>query len=81
MLRLKEICAEKGIKYSAVSEATGITESRLCSIVRTGACQLKTLRKIAKALDVPLVKLFENTNHENYTYCPHCGKRIGLKFR
>jgi transcriptional regulator with XRE-family HTH domain len=58
MLRIKEICKEKGITLQDLSERLGINYQSLHSAM-TGNPKLETLLNIAEKLDVPITELFE----------------------
>lgn len=59
MLRIKEICKEKGKTVASLAEKIGMLPSAL-SRINTGAnTTTDTLYKIAAALDVSITELFE----------------------
>lgn len=58
MLRIKEICKEKGITLQDLSDRLGINYQSLHSAM-TGNPKLETLQNIAEKLDVPITELFE----------------------
>lgn len=58
MLRIKEICKEKGITLQELSDRLGINYQSLHSAM-TGNPKLETLQNIAEKLDVPIAELFE----------------------
>ena len=58
MLRIKEICKERGVKMKDLAEAIGTTPSTLSQQLK-GSISLNRLNKIAQVLDVPVSFLFE----------------------
>ena len=58
MLRIKEICKERGVKMKDLAEAIGTTPSTLSQQMQ-GSISLTRLTKIAEFLDVPVTDLFE----------------------
>lgn len=76
MLRIKEICKEKGISLQDLSNKLGINYQSLHSIM-TGNPKLETLQNIADKLDVSIKDLFPDEN--NSITCPNCGKRFVME--
>ena len=68
--RIKEICKEKGLTMAWLSNKTGIAYNALYSIPN-GNPTIGTLQKIADALGVSFIELFQ-------TNCPKCGQGISL---
>ena len=66
--RIKEICKEKGLTMAWLSNKTGIAYNALYSIPN-GNPTIGTLQKIADALNVPFIALFD-------VNCPKCGVGI-----
>lgn len=58
MLRVKEICASKGITIKVLAEKMGISAPTLSTQIN-GNPKLDTIEKIAAALDVHITELFE----------------------
>lgn len=58
MLRIKEICKEKGITLQDLSDRLGINYQSLHSAM-TGNPKLETLQNIAEKLEVTIPELFE----------------------
>lgn len=58
MLRIKEICAEKGISIKDLAEKMNIKAPTLSTQIN-GNPTLETLYKIADALEVHITELFE----------------------
>jgi len=77
MLRIKEILKEKGFTQEDLADRIGVTR---ISIVKTlsGNPTIKTLEKIATALDVPLRDLFDGEDKYNVIACPNCGEKINI---
>ena len=59
MLRIKEICKERGVKMKDLAEAIGTTPSTLSQQLQ-GSISLNRLIKIADFLDVPVALLFDD---------------------
>ena len=77
-LRIKEVMQEKGITQKRLAEQMGVAEISLSRSLR-GNPTLETLSKIAEALEVDIVDLFEyKKEEENTIICPKCGSRFKL---
>lgn len=77
-LRIKEVMQEKGITQKRLAEQMGVAEISLSRSLR-GNPTLETLSKIAEALEVNIVDLFERKKEEENTIiCPKCGSRFKL---
>lgn len=59
-LRIKELCKQKGITLSEVAQKAGIARETLSRQV-SGNPTLKTLTEVAKALDIPVHQLFNDS--------------------
>lgn len=66
-LRIKEICQEKVITITELSEKMNISKSALSQVI-SGNPTVKTLENIAEALNVPFITLFD-------VVCPMCGMK------
>lgn len=56
----------------------GVSEASLSQSIKEGANpNLKTLVKIAEALDIPMAELFDEPAMGSIR-CPHCGKPVTL---
>jgi transcriptional regulator with XRE-family HTH domain len=77
-IRIKELCKEKGITQKDLAGKLGVTDISLNKTLRGEYPQLQTLEKIAEALEVEIVDLFENSKETNLK-CPHCGGDINVK--
>jgi DNA-binding XRE family transcriptional regulator len=76
MLRISEICKEKGITQQMLAKKIGITYQSLYSAIN-GNPKLDTLQCIADALEVDISDLFQS--HTKYITCPHCGKKLKIE--
>jgi transcriptional regulator with XRE-family HTH domain len=77
MLRVKEICKERGVTVQELAEnKLGITYQALYESIN-GNPSLKRLQQIAAALDVEVAELFEKPVSGAIT-CPSCGTEIKL---
>ena len=75
-LRVKEILKEKGITQKKLADKLSMTEVGLSKSINDGGNPpLKTLEKIALALEVPLSDLFEQSDNDTIN-CPYCGGKI-----
>jgi DNA-binding Xre family transcriptional regulator len=63
MLKVKKVRTEKHISKYMLSKLTGITRPALTKIENGGDVKLSTLHKIAEALDVDVVDLFERSTN------------------
>lgn len=77
-LRIKKILKEKGLTAAQLADKLGITHGAM-SLTINGNPTLSTLEKIAEALDVQVVDLFENK--ATTANCPHCGKPISIELK
>lgn len=77
-LRIKEVMQEKGITQKRLAEQMGVAEISLSRSLR-GNPTLETLSKIAEALEVDIVDLFERKKEKGNTMiCPKCGSKFKL---
>ena len=77
-LRIKEICAQKGVTQKALSEMVGVSTTSLSRIITSEQKpSLDTLEKIASALSVEVSELF-SAPKEGVIHCPKCGTEIEL---
>lgn len=77
-LRIKEILKERNMKIAELAEAVGISQGAM-SLAINGNPTLSTLTRIAEALNVQVVDLFENRAIN--ANCPHCGKPISIEIK
>ena len=75
--RIKDICKERGIMQKDLAAKLGITYIGLNKSLRGDYPQLQTLERIAAALNVPVVELFERPASGSII-CPKCGTAIKL---
>jgi transcriptional regulator with XRE-family HTH domain len=74
--RIKELCKKKGLLFKDLAKQIGITDVGLRQSLQ-GNPTIGTLEKIAAALEVPVVELFD-TPKEGVIHCPKCGAEIKL---
>ena len=78
---VKRLCKERGVTQKDIADRLEITAIGLNQILRKGNPNLQTLERIATALGVQVVDLFERPADESPTgVCPHCGKPIRIHF-
>ena len=77
MLRVKEICREKGITILQLSEKIGMMQPSLSRIINGSNTTTETLQKIADALEVPIYELFEQPSAD-IIVCPKCGTKFKM---
>jgi len=68
MLKIKEICKEKGITLTELANRLGIKYQSLRAAM-TGNPTLLTMKNIAEALEVPILDLFER---DTFLTCHKC---------
>ncbi len=73
-LRVLELCKSKDLKLEQLSDMLGISNVGLSQQIN-GNPTIKTLQKIATALEVTVPELFEQPKN-NIINCPHCGGKI-----
>lgn len=73
-MRIKEILKEKGITGTELAKQLGVTQGAFSQYISAnGNPSLKTLQKIATALNVPIQELFNPPTENKITLiCPHC---------
>lgn len=77
MLRVQEICKQKGIPMQILAKRLGTTYQALYAAV-SGNPTIGKLDEIAKALGVSVVDLIEEKG-ANTIICPNCGKRFKME--
>lgn len=78
MLRVNEICKEKGMTLKDLAKKLGVTyQSLYANLKETGNPTLSKLKEIADALGVEVVELFAPVERNVFT-CPNCGKRFRI---
>ncbi|MDD3229592.1 MAG: helix-turn-helix transcriptional regulator [Oscillospiraceae bacterium] len=75
MLRVKEICKQKGISQKDLADRLGISPSALAQSVG-GNPGLDKVVSIANALNVTVSDLVGDKEPDNSIVCPNCGKRF-----
>lgn len=79
MLRVQELCKEKGITMQELAKKMGVTYQALYSSI-SGNPTIGKLGEIANALEVDVVDLFATSKRTNASFvCPHCGKSLTIK--
>ncbi len=60
-LRIKELCAQKGITLNKLSTICGITQSTLNNIIsgRNSGTTVSTVKKICDGLEISIVEFFD----------------------
>lgn len=76
--RIKELCKQKNITQKDLAGKLGVTDISLNKTLRGEYPQLQTLEKIAEALNVEVVDLFERRAGSNFK-CPNCGNDLNVK--
>jgi len=75
MLRVKEICKEKGLTIANIANRMGIKPPALSRIINGSNTTTDTLNRIASALDVSISELFDQPATDIIN-CPYCGNII-----
>lgn len=78
MLRVQNICKEKGLTMQEVAARLGITYQSLYDSIK-GNPTLKRLQDIAGVLGVDITELFEGSSSKSQITCPHCEKPLIIK--
>jgi transcriptional regulator with XRE-family HTH domain len=76
MIRIKELIKEKGLTSKELAQKMGTSAPALSTIIN-GNPTIDTLEKVASALDVKLIDLFELPDTQIVS-CPHCGGKIRI---
>lgn len=77
MLRIKEIIKEKGTSVQEVAKIMGISSPALSRALNNNTT-VEMLERIATALNVEIVELFEQKQQANLK-CPNCGVDLNVK--
>ena len=77
MLRIKEVIKEKGSSVQDVAKLMGISSPALSRVLNNNTT-VEMLERIAKALNVDIIELFERKQQTNIK-CPHCGTDLNVK--
>lgn len=75
--RIKHLCKEQGIHLQDLANRLGISATSLSQAINQPYPQLQTLERIATALGLEVVDLFEPSERGAHR-CPHCGKPIEI---
>ena len=78
MLRVKEICRQRGISQAELAKEMGVSASALNQSI-VGNPSLDKLKEIAKALEVSISELVGDDISNNIITCPNCGVRLIMK--
>lgn len=81
-LRITEHCKSQGITLQDLADRIGIARSTLANTLSKGNPTIKTLEKIAKALNVFVSDLLDEVKEEedqNTIICPNCGAKLELR--
>lgn len=73
-LRIKEVIKVKGQTIQSVADKMGINRVGLSNHI-SGNPSVEVLERIAKALEVEVVELFDQPNSTEFI-CPSCGARL-----
>lgn len=76
MLQIKELVKKKGITITELADKMGIKQESLSRTIN-GNPTIDTLQKIADALGVHLVELFQQPTNDALS-CPKCGAKLKL---
>lgn len=77
--RIKDLCKEKGITMSELADSIEMKSANLsASLSDKGNPTVSTLERIAVALEVSFVDLFERPD-DNCFRCPKCGTTLEIK--
>lgn len=79
-MRIKEILKEKGITNKELATKLGVTSGAISQYIsENGNPNLKTLERIATALNVPIQELFNPPTENKITLtCPHCNGVVNV---
>jgi transcriptional regulator with XRE-family HTH domain len=75
-LRIKEVIKEKGYTVNSLAEKMDINRVGLSRHIN-GNPSVEVLQKIADALNVNIVELFEPARKDEFT-CPNCGIKLNV---
>lgn len=73
MLRVKEICRERGMTVSSLASKLGVKAPALSRIINGGNTTLETMERIATALEIPIQELFAAPNSDFYGVVVYMG--------
>lgn len=80
-LRIKEAIKEQGFTVQSVAEKIGKSKQSLHGIIEKGNPTINTLSDIADAINVPISKLYEDSDTEDKDTitCPKCGTKYKME--
>ena len=81
MLKIKEVIKERGLTVREVADRLNISRIALSQQIN-GTPKIDTLQRIADAVGVHVLDLFEDDRADkksNYSSCPHCGKPLKIE--
>lgn len=78
-MRVKELIKEKGYTQQEFADKLGMSRVGLSQIIN-GKPSYQTMEKLAEALGVELVELF-NPPKNTELHCPNCGVTLELKVK
>lgn len=79
VLKIKEALKRNSKTAVWLAAEIGIAQPSMSNIVNNKVSpSLETLEKIAAALQVDVVELFDHPEHANLK-CPHCGNDLNVK--
>jgi transcriptional regulator with XRE-family HTH domain len=76
-MRIKEVLKEKGMTAKELAIRIGVTPPSI-SVAINGNMTIEMLNRIAAALNVPVVDLFEQPASDTII-CPKCGTKLEFK--
>lgn len=77
MLRVKEICKQKGISQAELAKKMKVSASALNQSI-VGNPSLDKLKEIANALGVSISELVGDESSDNIITCPTCGTKLKI---
>lgn len=81
MYRIKEILKERNMTMVELADKLGIHRVTLSQTI-SGNPKIDTLKRIADALDVNVLDLFEDNRPKKTTLiCPGCGKELNIEIK
>lgn len=83
-LRIKEAIREQGFTVQEVATRIGKSKQSLHGIIEKGNPTIGTLSDIAKAINVPIYKLYEDDNIPTDAptiICPNCHQEIEVELK
>ena len=81
LLRIKEVCKEKGVSINELAEKVGMTRVSISNMIAgRQSPPVDKLEKIADALGVEAWTLLKSPNEieGRYLHCPKCGAKLQL---